>query len=770
MKKGFLLAAPLLAIALTVPLIAALVVTMDTNAAACHTNGPVSTTAAAITRAAPIPASDATHDVVDRLRRLRFAEGHRTLTVEQAHNALTIAQVARDLGVPRRGLQIAIATAIQESKLINLTGGDADSGGLFQQRPSVGWGTRAQVTSPVLASRAFFGRAQHTANPGLLDIPGWENLSLPQAAAEVQRPRADLRAAYGTWEAVAGDIGDILGGDLPEGLPSDNVGDPTQCDTGDVAAITIGTLNLLGAGHTSGPGRQRGFLGWAARLPAAMSTLENAGVSIAALQEVHRPQGRALAERYALRWGMYPADGRTQNVVIWDRNTWRATNQKLVKIPYFGGRETPMPLVQLTSTTTSQSIWVWSIHNPADVHGRALRYRTEALHRELDTMRRLTSSGAPAVLMGDFNDGHDGRGASQCVLTPTLANAFGGSAKPCRRPKGEAPIDHIYGANLTWASARVDHSTQRRKVSDHPLVVATTAARSTSCTTRPGTYHLGAVKPELARLVEVLAPMFDITTVGGYRASARDPGGHPSGLAADFMVGLSAAGKHQGDALATYARAHAAELGIDYLIWQQRIWSAGRAGEGWRPIVDRGSATENHRDHVHINIKPGATVGASVRPGATTIGCDDIVAPLPANLLDTDNHNWHDSGSHWGSWHTGTDFSVPCGTPVYAVSAGMVEVDSTQSWAGRWLVKIHTGPGSLTTWYAHMRKVTVSRGAKVRAGQQIGEVGALGNATGCHLHFEVHEKDGSLYGTDNVDPSLWLHHHLAERARSEQTA
>jgi hypothetical protein len=233
------------------------------------------------------------------------------------------------------------------------------------------------------------------------------------------------------------------------------------------------------------------------------------------------------------------------------------------------------------------------------------------------------------------------------------------------------------------------------------------------------------------------------------------------------MVPLTAAGKRRGDALATYAGTHAAELGIDYIIWQQRIWSTFRAGEGWRPMADRGSATQNHRDHVHISV----TAGASVRlVGATNASCDEIVAPLPAKLMGSDNHNWHSSGSHWGSWHTGTDFSVPCGTPVYAVHAGTVEVDTTQSWAGRWLVKVRTGPASLTTWYAHMRKITVSRAEKVQAGQQIGEVGAEGNATGCHLHFEVHEKGGSIYGADNVDPSVWLRRHLSPRTRLERSA
>jgi murein DD-endopeptidase MepM/ murein hydrolase activator NlpD len=137
-------------------------------------------------------------------------------------------------------------------------------------------------------------------------------------------------------------------------------------------------------------------------------------------------------------------------------------------------------------------------------------------------------------------------------------------------------------------------------------------------------------------------------------------------------------------------------------------------------------------------------------------GAGGVVYPIPPAYIGTDSHNWGGSGSHWSSWHTGTDFSVPCGTPVLAATSGTVEIETDQAWAGTWLVKVVTGSDSVATWYAHMEKLDAASGQRVGAGQQLGEVGARGNATGCHLHFEVHLHNGSIYGPDNVDPSQWL--------------
>ena len=126
------------------------------------------------------------------------------LDAEQSANAQLIIRIGRELGVNDRGLQIALATAMQESWLRNLDWGDRDSLGLFQQRPSSGWGSPEQVRDPAYAIKAFFGGPQDpngNRTRGLLDYPGWEQLSLTQAAQAVQISAHPDR--YARWEAPA---------------------------------------------------------------------------------------------------------------------------------------------------------------------------------------------------------------------------------------------------------------------------------------------------------------------------------------------------------------------------------------------------------------------------------------------------------------------------------------------------------------------------------------------------------------------------------------
>ena len=119
-----------------------------------------------------------------------------TVSAEQARHATTIARVARDRGLPDRAVVIALATAQQESGLRNLDYGDRDSLGLFQQRPSQGWGTPEQVQDPVYAAGKFYD--------GLVEVPGWETGRLTEVAQTVQR--SGFPEAYQKHEAMAQEL------------------------------------------------------------------------------------------------------------------------------------------------------------------------------------------------------------------------------------------------------------------------------------------------------------------------------------------------------------------------------------------------------------------------------------------------------------------------------------------------------------------------------------------------------------------------------------
>jgi hypothetical protein len=119
--------------------------------------------------------------------------GYGTFTTDQIANATTIYQVSVQLGLPPYAAVVAIATALQESSLENLDYGDRDSLGLFQQRPSQGWGTPAEILDPVYASTKFY--------QALGKVPNWESIPLTQAAQAVQR--SAYPTAYAKFSTTA---------------------------------------------------------------------------------------------------------------------------------------------------------------------------------------------------------------------------------------------------------------------------------------------------------------------------------------------------------------------------------------------------------------------------------------------------------------------------------------------------------------------------------------------------------------------------------------
>jgi len=156
-----------------------------------------------------------------------------SLDTDQAGIAATIAGVAVRHGLPRQAVTIAYAAALQESKLQNLAYGDLDSVGVFQQRPSQGWGSAAELEDPVYATTKFFA--------ALVRVPGYARLPVDQAAQDVQHS-AD-GSAYQDWAGVAAQLAGYFTGASPHGV---------SC-----WFALAGTADLAGAArelaHTFGP-------------------------------------------------------------------------------------------------------------------------------------------------------------------------------------------------------------------------------------------------------------------------------------------------------------------------------------------------------------------------------------------------------------------------------------------------------------------------------------------------------------------------------------
>ncbi|GMA38841.1 hypothetical protein [Mobilicoccus caccae] len=131
-----------------------------------------------------------------------------TYTPEQTRNAATVAAIGVREGLPRRAVTIALATAMQESKLRNLDHGDRDSLGLFQQRPSQGWGTPAQLQDTVYATEAFYER--------LVRVRGYLDRPLTEVAQDVQR--SGFPDAYAQHEPLADLLAGALTGQSPAAL------------------------------------------------------------------------------------------------------------------------------------------------------------------------------------------------------------------------------------------------------------------------------------------------------------------------------------------------------------------------------------------------------------------------------------------------------------------------------------------------------------------------------------------------------------------------
>lgn len=167
------------------------------------------------------------------------------LDAVQLQHASTVNAVGLARGESARARVVAVATAWQESSLRNVESGDRDSLGLFQQRPSQGWGDPEQIMDPVYAAGQFFDH--------LAKVRGWQDMSLTEAAQAVQR--SGFPDAYAKWEWDAQTLVDQLSGDRPvtlscrRGAAASTAQPPPRDPPAGMSGASRQMADLLSAAH-----------------------------------------------------------------------------------------------------------------------------------------------------------------------------------------------------------------------------------------------------------------------------------------------------------------------------------------------------------------------------------------------------------------------------------------------------------------------------------------------------------------------------------------
>ncbi|RBY81218.1 hypothetical protein DQ239_00965 [Blastococcus sp. TF02-09] len=193
--------------------------------------------------------------------------------------------------------------------------------------------------------------------------------------------------------------------------------------------------------------------------------------------------------------------------------------------------------------------------------------------------------------------------ADQAVLDRQRAEAEAAARKAAEEAAARKAAEEAAAREAAQRAAAAAPAPRRAPAASAPSPAAglAEAARSVAATVRARISNTaGAINPRAQAAADAVVsnvPGAASITLGGTRASAADPGGHPSGLAVDYMVLANGA---LGDAIVAYHVAHWNELGVEYVIWKQRMMSSPGV---WKPMADRGSPTANHMDHPHVNYR-----------------------------------------------------------------------------------------------------------------------------------------------------------------------
>ena len=231
-----------------------------------------------------------------------------------------------------------------------------------------------------------------------------------------------------------------------------------------------------------------------------------------------------------------------------------------------------------------------------------------------------------------------------------------------------------------------------------------------------------------------------LTDFGGRRSDPLPD--HPSGRAVDLMIPnyRTTEGTAFGWQVANWVKDNRQALGVQYVIFDAKIWNAQRDAEGWRDYSPgyTGSINDSslHRNHVHVTVHGNAGTGFQADDGGTTVAAGQWTKPLAGGYVV--GCAWACYVSASGLPHTGQDFEVGVGAAVRSTNTGTVEVSKDLNGSyGRYIVIRDKANPKIAVYYAHLSVRGVRVGQQVAAGQVIGRSGSTGNSSGPHLHYEI---------------------------------
>ncbi|KRF13985.1 hypothetical protein ASG90_14395 [Nocardioides sp. Soil797] len=245
-------------------------------------------------------------------------------------------------------------------------------------------------------------------------------------------------------------------------------------------SFRVASFNLLGSGHTDGAHPQR--KGWAKsgkRLTWTKQILDDTGIDVVGFQEMHPKQANLWTSRNSGSWGTFPGTSLDtkagQNSVSWRRSEFEVLRKRTIRIPYFRGVEQKVPYVMLKHKRSGQRIWIYNVHNPANIPNNHQKWRDIGFQRAIKLVNRLRKKfpDVPVFMTGDMND----RAKFFCptVAQTGLEAANGGTASSgsCTPPPAMS-VDWLLGTGPNTFTGYMGMRTKLvRKTTDHPVIVAT---------------------------------------------------------------------------------------------------------------------------------------------------------------------------------------------------------------------------------------------------------------------------------------------------------